>query len=466
MKLDDEQALGTLFGNPRVIVVLVAVGLWAILSAGALVLDPAKVFVVFVAMVAGASLLVRPAAALVGVLALRVVMDLLWWMGRTAVGLNLMELFSAFATGGVFALVLLHFDEIQEHPALPWVVPFLGLLTLASLRTGGVQGLESLAKLGGPVVILLAVSMYAKEARWQDRILAGITVAGAIPVLYSTWCVLTHRHFEPFAGAERLVGAFQNPTEHALTMLFMSCLGVYWVDRLKGWGRVAAGAYALAALVCLYYANTRATELGFAVFAGIYLARQRRWSLLAAALVGAVALYLSSDLMQARFGKLATEAFSGPTIDDPTGELGSGRWSLWTASMEAFLRRPAYDLVLGAGAAQEKAYYLVKDPHNDYLSVLYQAGPIAVISLVGILWGAVRRVWEPGDPSDRPTYLRANFLLALVVACAFVSFMTNGFISRTAPAWYFFAAAGLAYVFAASESSEAEVEAPKVTRVA
>lgn len=466
MKLIDEPARGTWSTSPRLLLALVAGGLWLVLAAGVLVLDPVKVFVVFLAMVAGASLLVRPAEALVGVLALRVLVDLLWWMGDTAVGLNVMELYGAFGTGGLFALVVLHFDEIQNHPALPWVVTFLGLLGFASIRTGGVQGVEAFAKLGGPMVVLAAVSLYAYERRWQDRILAGLTLAGLVPVVYSVWCVVTHQNFQPFAGAERLVGAYQNPTQHAVTMSFLSCLGVYWVDRLKGAGRLLAGAYTLAALVCLYYANSRAPELGFAIFAGIYLFRQRRYTLLALGLIGIVALFLTSSMLHARFSKLATEAFSGPTIDDPRGELGSGRWTLWTASMQAFLSRPGYDLVLGAGAAQQRAYYLMTDPHNDYLSVLYQAGPVAVISLVGIIWGGIRHVWQASAAAiERADRLRGNLLLGLLVSCAVVSFMTNGFISRAAPAWYFFAVAGMAYVFAPAPVEPAEALEPKVTRV-
>lgn len=443
----DEDARGS--ADPRLVALraILVVGLWVGLLTAVLTLTPYQVLGALLALFGGLALLFRPKEALLACLGLRVLVDMLWWVKSTGLGLNVMELFGAAVTLGVAILVLLRFPVVEKHPAFPWFLVYALLMGVAVLRAPGVQELEYFFKFVGQILFLLMVSVLLTDRRWEKFLLGTFVAAGVLPVLYSLYSLATHTNYEFAAGAERLVGGYVNGTNHALTMTFLAGLGLMWTLYLgRSWLGLGAGLFTLGAATALYHSNFRSAHLAFALIVVLMLAVHKRWRLLALALVGGTVLYLQSDIMQERFTQLYNEAFTEEALEDPTRRMGSGRLELWTTSMRYFLGRPAYDWLIGMGMGMHRAYRMGVDPHNDYLSILYQAGPLTVLAYLVIVFQSVRRAWAVAvSRPDRWTLNVACLVVAFGVAGAFTNFITNGYVSRASPAWYYMSILGIGF---------------------
>jgi hypothetical protein len=221
-----------------------------------------------------------------------------------------------------------------------------------------------------------------------------------------------------------------------------------------------------AAAVCMYLTYVRTAAVGLVAFLALYLLLERRYRLLVTVFVGMALFAATSAAVQDRFSDFAKFLENDPFQGGRTG-LGSGRWTLWTMSLQNFLEQPWTNLVLGLGLygyTDLTNDWLSKfspggirtiDPHNDYLTLLYQLGPLAVLAYLWMQWHVARTAMSVAHRSDDPWERSlCHFLVGMTATVVVTNAVSNAFVQRTTLAWYYWGVAGL--VFALRLAREAE----------
>jgi O-antigen ligase len=86
------------------------------------------------------------------------------------------------------------------------------------------------------------------------------------------------------------------------------------------------------------------------------------------------------------------------------------------------------------------------DPHNDYLSLLFQLGPIALVSYLSMQVLAARQGLELHRRSADPFMAGfGRFIVALTAVTSVTNFLSNSFIQRVTVAWLFWGMVGVVY---------------------
>ena len=400
--------------------------------------------------------LVKPVETLLTAIVFRVFMDILWWVPFEVAGLNVSQIFSV----GVFAMlvlvVLLKLPRLHEHPGAFWALGSLFMMGIATLRAIDLRtDLDILFRYPTSPLMFLATALVFDTPRLRRLLVLLITCSALVPLAWSMFDLITGASDYVLHGYDRLLGGYKNIHNHALVMmvfamLFLTYSGVVKRRALRWglWGLTGA------CMVAIYFTYTRTGMLGVALSILAFLLALRQRQLVALALVGGAFLMVLDPDMQERFGDLLG-LFDTSMDSSERRELGSGRWGLWSWSMNEYLSRPVSDIVIGIGLGGfrvttedwSRAFHrmgLTLDPHNDYLLFLYQMGPMGVITYVGMLWatykGALLVLRHPADPWAR---LFAASVIGLCVGVFITNGVSNSFIHRSAPGWYFWARAGV-----------------------
>ncbi len=426
---------------------------WAIFHVSVLV---QLVMVLSVAMVV--MFFTRPEYSLLIFFALRAIFDLLWWIPGSILSLNMMELFTGAVTGMAIVLFILEFRRLDDHPAIPAFIPYM-----FALFVGGARSLEArsaaeiAARYASPLVIMFLVSLYFDTRRKRKRLFMVATAVGVIPVIVSLWH-LAHGQMHTYylAGYYRLQGGYKNLHNHALMMMFISTMAGWWLlESRQRQKRAVFAVYLAGSLLCMYLTYVRTALLSFVVFWVAYLVVNRRRRLLALGAFFVAVFVITNPAMQDRFKDIVlffTEKNDGTVIRT---KLGSGRWGLWTSSFREYLRYPIGDIVLGLGFGKHwlltrqyfNPYNIAQqgyvDPHNDYLTMTYQVGPIASLSYIAMQIQVIRYGVRVNRLSpDRFQRLFAAYVVGLCFAAFQANSISNAFINRTTLGWYFWGLAG------------------------
>jgi O-antigen ligase len=260
------------------------------------------------------------------------------------------------------------------------------------------------------------------------------------------------------AGYQRLQGAYKNLHNHALMMMLVTAIGVFWIFATRSAVlRVGAALLAGLAAVALYFTYVRTALLGLTAFVLAFLFFARHFRLALVILFVGVGIIFYDESLRARFADVFL-FFAGDDAFVHKDKLGSGRWGLWKYSFQAYTDSPLGDMVLGLGLGKQwlmtqqyfdeyaSARFGYVDPHNDYLTLLYQLGPIAVLCYLGqqllVILYAIKIM---ARRFDRFSYYFAAFCAGLCVTATLTNFLSNAFVSRTTLGWYFWGFAGLLY---------------------
>jgi len=417
-------------------------------------------FVVLLSVLVGLFFFTKPEVALLTFFGLRVIIDLLWWVPVQVMSLNMMELFSGAVAGLALVLFYLEFRRFTNHPAIITFIPYVIFIMIAAGRNYDVrEGVETVARYLSTFLLMFLVSAFMDTTRKRIRMLMLFTATSVVPILVSMWYLAQGRLELELDGYNRLVGGYHNLHNHALMMMLLACVGVFWLTYTRRVGTsIIFGLYLLGCLLALYFSYVRTAQVGLLTFVVVYLFLSKRHGL-AVMFIGMVGVaLLSSDLLQDRFDDLFV-FFQSSTDGTDRGLLGSGRWALWTVSMTEYLKYPIGDIFLGLGLG--KNYILTEpmysaryfhpsvgymDPHNDYLSLMYQMGPIALICYV-VLQLQVMRCGFDLKRFGRSAWAKefGIFMVALSCTVFITNFLSNSFISRITLGWYYWGMAGLLF---------------------
>ncbi|MCB9766071.1 MAG: O-antigen ligase family protein [Alphaproteobacteria bacterium] len=446
-------------GSLRTFEVIAGASMTLVLIGLVLALDAKVVLGGLVAIIAGIYFFAKPKTALLAIFFIRVVIDMFWWVPATVGGLNLLEAFG----GGVAALAaVLFYLELRRVERQPGFVPlllYLGAMAVAVVRSGQLRdAAEIMAKYVSPFLLMFLVSTLMDTHRRRRAFMILITAASSVTLSVSLYHLATGQRFTHFRqGYYRLIGGYANLHNHGLFLLVINTLFFFWfMASTRRRHKMLALLGGALSLICLYYTFVRTAMVGLAVFLLVFLVLERRWSLLAGAMVAAVGLLLTNASLQDRFYDIIA-VFSED--DGSKRTLGSGRIGIWTSSIAEFLKRPPMDILMGLGLgghyevtdAYADLYRSTKkrenlDSHNDYLTLLFQLGPIAVACYLYLQGIVIRRGLELHRWGKR-TFdgFLGRYLVALCAAVFITNFLSNSFISRITVAWLFWGSVGILF---------------------
>jgi len=306
----------------------------------------------------------------------------------------------------------------QWTPALRAVaaqpVAWLGCALFALLALGIVWSLVPAGQAAGALLkyrelLLFGVVLFLfAEARWRARLLAGY-FAGALVLLALSYAVtlglLTFVDARGFSSAENAV-LLKNPITHGLLMSLLTYGSAVLALQRAGWQRWALALVALLAAANVWFAVQGRT--GYVVLAALilWLAYARgSWKGFAAAVTGLAiflaAAYQWAPVFQTRVTQAAQEARDYRFQAHP-GETSIGsRLHFWKRSAEWLSAHP----LLGAGTGGwGEAFYAATEgddafmhnrdrnhPHNEYVHLAVQLGPLGAALFAAMLIVAFRR---------------------------------------------------------------------------
>ena len=437
-----------------------ALVLFVVLVVSTMTLPPLPQVVVLVSIVVALFFFTRPEIALLTFFGLRVIVDMLWWVPVQVMSLNMMELFSGAVAGLAAVLFYLELRRFNRHPAIVTFVPYLVVIAIAGLRNLDLrEGVEIVARYLSTFLLMFLVSAFMDSTRKRIRMHLLFTLTAIVPIAVSMWYLAQGRLDLQLDGYDRLVGGYHNLHNHALMMMLFACVGMFWLMYTRKVGiTVFFGIYVLCACLALYFSYVRTAQVGLLVCVLSYLFLTKRHGLAFSFIAMVGVAVLSSELLQDRFNDL-WQFFESSTYESTRRSLGSGRWALWSVSMKEYLKYPIGDIFLGLGLGRHRvlteplysAHYYDPavgyiDPHNDYLSLMYQMGPTAVICYVVFQVQVIRAGLDLKRIGRTPWAREFGlFMVALTLTVFVTNFLSNSFVSRITLGWYYWGMAGLLF---------------------
>ncbi len=422
---------------------------------------PMQVAVTVAAILTSLYFFTRPYLALFSIFVVRALLDLLWWIPGTIMGLNMLQLFSA----AVFVLVstqwFLDLKRMQNHPCFELFLGFMLLIVIAVFRCESIMAnLANIVRYTVPFVLFFMVSIHFSERSSRRGLLYVIACIGVVPVVINLYHFSAGQmHQYTLHGYDRLLGGYKNLHNMALMTLFFTTVWILWMGQVKSWVMtLPLIVMSSAAAFTMYMSYIRTSMLGLGVFIFALIGFHRKYRLLGFAGVLGIAGIVSSPEIQDRFSDVWL-LFDNESLTLDKREIGSGRWGLWTMSMREYLRMPMWDQILGPGLGQHlvltldfvrqfhtrKGFQL--DPHNDLLLLLYQIGPFGMGIYLWMQWKVLKvaaevRILAAGDKFA--THLAA-YASAMTVMVFVTNIVNNSFIHRTSPGWYYWCICGLLF---------------------
>ncbi len=316
---------------------------------------------------------------------------------------------------------------------------WLGCVLFAALAAGIAWSRVPAAEASGALLkyrnlLLFGVVMFlCADARWRERLL-GAFFAGALVLLvlsYAVWLgLLQYVDARGFSSTENAV-LLKNSITHGFLMSLLAYGAAVYALRSAGWRRWALVLVALLAAANVWIAVQGRT--GYLVMAVLVLwLAYSRWSFrgLAAALLALAVLlsaaYQWAPVFKGRVTQAVAEA-RGYRVQSHPGETSIGsRLHFWKRSAQWLAGHP----LLGAGTGGwAEAFYEATEgddasmhnrdrdhPHNEYVHLAVQLGPMGLVLFIALLAAALVRA---GRLPDEYAALAQGFVIAYAVGSLF-----------------------------------------------
>lgn len=327
---------------------------------------------------------------------------------------------------GVVAAAVVAAPGARRWPApARWILGGIA----ASLAVGALRAASPAAALSNGLHLAGPFALWALGFAAADpALVAGWRRAAWLPVGVSlaAWAA-GQRADLVLNGWPRLVGWYGNVHAHAAAMAVIAASSLL-AAALRTGRRPADLALGAASLACLAATLVRGGVV-FVVVALLAGAPRSR----AARALAALVVFASLALVASRWSDLWSLA-TGTAPAGGWGALGSHRARIWAESLAAFLRGPPLDVLLGRGLGGQYGLHRHLDPHQEWLSLLYQLGPAGPALWLAAAVAAARAARGPGGPEAR----------GLLAAAVVVGCLGNDVLYRASLIWWVAGAAGLA----------------------
>lgn len=227
----------------------------------------------------------------------------------------------------------------------------------------------------------------------------------------------------------RVYSMFENPNAFAEVLVLLIPLAVALMLCSKSWaGRIGAGAAALAGVAAILMTYSRASWIGLAAAALVFVFWWNRKLLPALLLAGFALLPLLPDTV---FNRILT-------IFNPNDTSTSSRFPLYEAALRLITRRP----VVGAGLGTDAVRLAVKElnlyygtspfvhAHSVYLQTWLETGLLGIAAFVASMGWAVKRAARAAAMKTCPLPVRmitiggASALVGILV-CGIADYVWN-----------------------------------------
>ena len=329
-------------------------------------------------------------------------------------------------------------QAVRAEPAA-----WLGLLLLAALLAGvswslapAADAFSALIKYRELALFGIAAFLFTEEG-WRERLL-WFFFASALVLLCLSFAVqlglFVYVDERGFSSEENAV-LLKNHITHGFVMSLLAFGSAVVALRSAGWRRWALAIVALLAAVNVWFAVQGRT--GYVVMAVLVLwLAYSRWSvkgLVAAALgLGMLlgAAYQWAPMFQKRINEAAEEARDYRLQAHPGDTSIGSRFHFWKRSAQWMAQHP----LLGAGTGGwaeafhqategDDAFMHNRDrnhPHNEYVHLAVQLGPIGLALFIAMLVAAFRRA---GRLPSVYAELAQGFVIAFAVGSLFSDFL-------------------------------------------
>lgn len=286
------------------------------------------------------------------------------------------------------------------------------LCVLVTVST--VERVEDLTRLAGfASVALFLVSSYALIQRIQ-----GVEVNASYVDLSLN---------EGMPG--RVYSVFENPNAFAEVLVLLIPLAVALMLGSRGWaGRIGGAIAALTGVAAILMTYSRASWIGLAVAALVFVFLWNKKLLPAILLAGLAMLPLLPDTV---FNRILT-------IFNLNDTSTSSRFPLYEAALQLIARRP----VLGAGLGTDAVRHVVKElnlyhgvapfvhAHNVYLQTWLETGLLGIVAFVASMGWAIKRAARAVAGGSCPLPVRMVTIggasaLAGILVCGIADYIWN-----------------------------------------
>lgn len=276
------------------------------------------------------------------------------------------------------------------------------------------------------LLLIPAVVLLIQDERWRKRCWTGFG-AGMLVLLAHVYALVFMDL--PWTSTQDPDKVFYNPLSQslALTIFCAGCLSVFFTtsSRAKKIGLTVA--FVLASYAVLSISEQRLGYLMWVVscLVAVFIQlkgspRLRTWSLLAV-LALFVAVFLSNEKMQNRFGLVVHEIQNYQFKNDYTS-VGS-RLYMWYSSAGFIHKAPLLGHGMGAYPAVSEAHFQDPDmclhgcrhPHNQYLFYTVEFGLIGLALLMFMLYQSFLKHRSMSPESTMPLVILVVFVLSSLV---------------------------------------------------
>jgi len=322
---------------------------------------------------------------------------------------------------------------LAEPPAWLGIALFAALaLGITWSRAPASEAFDMLLKYR-ELLLFAAVMFLSARAQWRDRVLAA-ALAGSVVLLALSYAVrLGLIEFADERGFSSPTNAvlWKNPITHGFMMSLLAYAAAVLAVRHEGWRRWLLAAVAVLAMLNVWFGvQGRTGYVVMALLALWFAYRHASWKGLAAALV-ALALLIGAawqwaPAFQTRVSLVVEEADEYQSGPAPRETSTAYRLHFWKRSAQWLAQHP----LLGAGTGGwSEAFYeaTVNDPpfmhdrghthpHNEYVHLAVQLGPLGLALFLALIWTAFRRA---ADLPGAYAHLAQGFVIAFAMASLF-----------------------------------------------
>jgi len=408
----------------------------------------------------------------------RILIDLFHWLPYTIANLNALAIYS----GGATVICLLFFfqrfrNDLEYHPCIHLFL-FWNIFIVINifLSEAGTNTIDEAFRAFSPVLILMLASSFLTKPTDGRKMLLLIALTGIIPIVVSLYHWQTGQMNDAKAmlkGIPRLLGGYKNLRHHALIMMILTGLGTYFLFSVRQiWRKIFWLLYIVSTITCMYLTMIRSCLLVGVIAFSIFFWITNRKYIGVAAMIGVLILLLFNETLQERFKDLVLLFTLSSEMDiESLSKIGSGRYGLWTDSWNAYSERSFFRRLIGLGFGEH--YELIRtsflefdakssrnlDTHNDFLRMLYNLGPFALLAYIFMALRCVLLGWKINKYGSTQTERDLGAMCAcLMIGLLLNNALSNGTFSRTTIGWIFWVIGGITFGLAKGKHLQAQKE--------
>ena len=364
---------------------------------------------------------------------------------KTVFGLGMADITTMFFTACLFVLFFIGSSASNRARSVSatekWMLLFIVWISLASLQHYTVVDFRTFIKWILPLVTYMVMKRAISDRQQYARLLVFMVAGFSVPVLISAFDTARGLglHMEIYwTGLKRYHGVYANPHDlaHNMALVIIVLTILHFITNS---GIVKQGKklkiVRLFIITCLilmtfynmYSAQVRTVYIGIVLFGMIILLLRSKKGLVIYIAAGIFSVVIFSSTIYTIFFDVI-DAVEGK---QDLVSAGSGRLDIWAHNWDIYSGLSIPNMILGVGIGNKVGtagpaglgQELVYDSHNDWLTVLVEAGPLGLIFMLGVYWSLYARIRQLTG-GEKAVYF--SFFISVVI----MNIASNSYLTR------------------------------------